>query len=100
MNRFEENLREREEWSSVGNHLGQTSGKPIQLAVKTKRRVEVIPYNTETEDIEPQVIEISSKPIPIRLNFRTFSSPLNIEQTLHSGKDCFKFNMIKKYKLF
>ena len=62
--------------------------KPISLAVNSKRTLEIIPYNVENEEnvIEPHIIEISSKPMPIRLNFKSFSTPIDIQQTMAEGR--------------
>jgi hypothetical protein len=55
--------------------------KPIRLAVKSRRTVEIIPVNFDEEEIEPQIIEISSNSIPLKLHFRSKSSSLTVHQT-------------------
>ena len=69
-----------------GNKLWPTSGqKPISLAVMSRRTLKVIPYKEENPIVEPQIIEITSKPIPLKLHFKTHSSQLTVHQSLHSS---------------
>ncbi len=41
----------------------------------------MVPVNFHGEEIEPQIIEISSNSIPLKLYFRSKSSSLTVHQT-------------------
>ena len=87
---FAQKFRTRHEWR--GDHQTPRTGhKPITLArIQTKRTLQIIPYNTETEETEPQVIEITSKPIPFRLKFNTLSNPLDVQQIMDKSKESYR----------
>lgn len=63
---------------------------PVEMAVHSKKTVEVIPVKFEDgNDGEPQVIEISPYEVPVSIVFKTQTNKLNVNQEHKSGQSKF-----------
>ena len=69
-----------------GDEPKYTPNGPVEMAVHTKKTVEVIPVRfEEPKDGEPQVIEISPYEVPLSIVFKTQTNKLNVNQEHKSG---------------
>lgn len=70
-----------------GGNPKYTPQGPVEMAVHTKKTVEVIPVRfEEPKDGEPQVIEISPYEVPLSIVFKTQTQKINVNQEHKTGK--------------
>ncbi|XP_054166942.1 KH domain-containing protein 3-like [Oppia nitens] len=54
---------------------------PVEAAVHTRRTVELRQVPVQQDYIQPQIIEVNSDNMPVQINFRSSSSPVQVQQT-------------------
>lgn len=70
-----------------GNDPKYTPQGPVEMAVHSKKTIEVIPVKfEEPKDGEPQVIEISPYEVPVSIVFKTQTNKLHVNQEHKSGE--------------
>jgi hypothetical protein len=59
----------------------QQSYGPVEAAVHSRRTVELRNVAVQQQTYQPQIIEVNSDNLPVQINFRSHSSPVNVQQT-------------------
>jgi hypothetical protein len=70
-----------------GGHGGYGA---IEAAIKSNRRLEIIPVPTQNENAAPTYVDVNGGQLPVYLNFKSQSSPVYVKQQHYSQPGSFQ----------